>query len=188
MHDNFYIVTGGPGVGKTVLLHELSKYSVLCVPEVARQIIREQVEQGGRAVPWDDVAQYKELMLQRSIEDYLRIDTHLPVFFDRGIPDTLAYAKLIGHPLSHEIAEQYRYNKKVFILPPWEEIYRMDSERKQTFREAIDVCRRLEDEYAGDGYDVIEVPRMNPRERVLFILNHIHYMPNHPFLERLSNP
>ena len=175
MHDNFYIVTGGPGAGKTTLLDELSKYDVLCVPEAARQIIREQVEQGRRAVPWDDVVQYKELMLQRSIEDYLRIDTDVPVFFDRGIPDTLAYAKLIGHPFPAETGEKYRYNKDVFILPPWEEIYRTDSERKQTFREAIDVCRRLEDEYARHGYNVIEVPRMNAEERAQFVLHQIHY-------------
>jgi predicted ATPase len=114
-------------------------------------------------------------MLQRSIEDYLRIDTDVPVFFDRGIPDTLAYARLIGHPSSPEIAEQYRYNKKVFILPPWEEIYRTDSERKQTFQEAIDVCRRLEEEYAGNGYEVIEVPKVSAEERAQFVLRQIQY-------------
>lgn len=176
MHDNFYVVTGGPGAGKTTLLQALSKYNVLCVPEVARQIIREQVEQGGRAVPWDDAVQYKELMLQRSIEDYLRIDTSLPVFFDRGIPDTLAYARLIGHDTPGEAAAQYRYNKDVFILPPWEAIYKTDRERKQTFGEAIDVCRRLEDEYAGHGYNVIEVPLVSAEERAQFVLDKIHYI------------
>ncbi|MBN9383254.1 MAG: AAA family ATPase [Chitinophagaceae bacterium] len=176
MRDNFYVITGGPGAGKTTLLETLSKYNVICVPEVARQIIREQVEQGGGALPWDDVVQYKDLMLQRSIEDYLRIDTFLPVFFDRGIPDTLAYARLIGHPLPAGIAEQYRCNKNVFILPPWEEIYRTDSERKQTFREAIDVCRRLEDEYAGHGYNIIEVPQVSAEERARFVLRQIHYV------------
>ena len=38
MHDNFYVVTGGPGAGKTTLLQALSRYNVLCVPEAARQI------------------------------------------------------------------------------------------------------------------------------------------------------
>ena len=175
MRDNFFVITGGPGAGKTTLLHALSKYKVLCVPEVARRIIREQMEQGGRAVPWEDAVQYKELMLQRSIEDYLRIDTNLPVFFDRGIPDTLAYAKLIGHPSPVELAEQYRCNKNVFMLPPWEEIYRTDSERKQTFQESIDVCRRLEDEYSSHGYNVIEVPKASAGERAQFVLHQIHY-------------
>jgi len=117
MRDNFFVVTGGPGAGKTTLLDALSRYNVLCVPEVARQIIREQVEQGGTAVPWDDAVQYKELMLQRSIEGYLGIDTDLPVFFDRGIPDTLAYAKLIGRPSPAEEGMRYRYNRDVFVSP-----------------------------------------------------------------------
>ena len=176
MRDNFYVITGGPGAGKTSLLNALSKYNVLCVPEVARQIIREQVEQGGRAVPWDDAAQYKELMLQRSIEDFLRIDVDIPVFFDRGIPDALAYAKLIGHASPAVIARQYRCNRDVFILPPWEEIYETDSERKQTFQEAIDVCRRLEDEYTSHGYNIVEVPRAGIEERAQFVLHQIHYI------------
>ena len=176
MRDNFYVVTGGPGAGKTTLLDALSTYNVLCVPEVARQIIREQVEQGGTAVPWDDAVQYKELMLQRSIEGYLGIDTDLPVFFDRGIPDTLAYAKLIGHPSPAEEGMRYRYNRDVFILPPWEDIYMTDSERKQTFQEAIDVFRRLADEYVSHGYNIIEVPLVSAEERAQFVLHQIHYI------------
>ena len=173
MRENFYIITGGPGAGKTTLLEELSKYKVLCVPEVARQIIREQVEQGGRALPWDDAVQYKELMLRRSIEDYLRIDTDLPVFFDRGIPDALAYARLIGDISPAALADEYRCNSQVFILPPWEEIYTTDDQRKQTFEEAVDVFHRLKAEYMVCGYQVVEVPCAPARERSLFVLDWI---------------
>jgi len=173
MRDNFYIITGGPGAGKTTLLEELSKYQVLCVPEVARQIIQEQVAQGGRAVPWDDTVQYKELMLQRSIEDYQRTETDIPVFFDRGIPDALAYARLIGDVSPAALAEEYRYNSLVFILPPWEDIYATDNERKQTFEEAIDVFHRLKAEYTACDYQVVEVPCKSVEERALFILERI---------------
>ena len=49
---NFFIITGGPGVGKTTLLEVLAKQGFPYVPEVARKIIREQVSQNGDALPW----------------------------------------------------------------------------------------------------------------------------------------
>ena len=34
-------------------------------------------------------------------------------------------------------AENWRYNKSIFILPPWQEIYETDNERKQDWEEAV---------------------------------------------------
>jgi predicted ATPase len=31
----------------------------------------------------------------------------------------------------------FRYNRRVFIAPPWREIFQQDSERKQDFDEAV---------------------------------------------------
>lgn len=169
MRDNFYIITGGPGAGKTTLLQELGKYDVLCVPEVARQIIREQMEGRGRALPWDDAVQYKELMLRRSMEDYLRTHTDKPVFFDRGIPDALAYARLIGDISPASLADAYRCNDPVFMLPPWEDIYTTDNERKQSFQDAVEVYHRLKEEYAACGYRLVEVPCAPVEKRALFV-------------------
>ena len=40
------VVSGGPGAGKTTLVDELKRRGFCCVPEVARQIIQEQVRDG----------------------------------------------------------------------------------------------------------------------------------------------
>ena len=56
-----------------------------------------------------------------------------------GIPDTLCYARMIGLANDEAIrsaCEIYRYAPRVFIAPPWREIYETDSERKQDFDEA----------------------------------------------------
>ena len=45
------VVSGGPGAGKTTLLLELERRGFCCVPEVARQIIQEQVRDEGDALP-----------------------------------------------------------------------------------------------------------------------------------------
>jgi len=39
--------------------------------------------------------------------------------------------------------EAFPYNPVVFLLTPWEEIYATDSERDQTFEEAIKVLKRV---------------------------------------------
>ncbi|MCD8177326.1 MAG: AAA family ATPase [Tannerellaceae bacterium] len=60
MNNTFshYILTGGPGVGKTSLLDGLRQKGFLCVDEVARDIIRNEMVTGGNAVPWGNVQEY----------------------------------------------------------------------------------------------------------------------------------
>ena len=43
---NFYIITGGPGGGKTSLLESLASKGYNCIPETARQIIKERLSKG----------------------------------------------------------------------------------------------------------------------------------------------
>jgi predicted ATPase len=172
-NSNLYVITGGPGVGKTTLLRELERRGFAVAEEVARQIIREQVESGGNAVPWGDTKLYTELMLARSIESFLQNSQSNLTFCDRGIPDTLCYARIIQLADSREIekaCEKFQYNPKVFMLPPWPEIYATDSERKQTLDEAVETCRMMTDAYQDCGYEIVEVPRAEVEARADFIL------------------
>ncbi len=50
--NNFYVISGGPGVGKRTLLKELQKKGYTIVPEVARDLIKEQQRTRGEALPW----------------------------------------------------------------------------------------------------------------------------------------
>jgi predicted ATPase len=57
-------------------------------------------------------------------------------FFDRGVPDVAGYLRLTGLPVPAHVekaVEIYRYNRKVFIAPPWPKIFTQDRERKQDF-------------------------------------------------------
>ena len=94
------VISGGPGAGKTTVLLELERRGFRCAGEVARQIIQEQARDGGDALPWGDRERYCMLMLERSIASYRdHAALNGTTFFDRGIPDTLCYARLIGSPL-----------------------------------------------------------------------------------------
>lgn len=172
-----YVITGGPGTGKTSLIEELKIVGYQTVKEVARDIIKEQQQQGGDALPWKDTVLYTSMMLERSVESYLAHKENEGIlFFDRGIPDTLAYARLIGLTDRKEIelaVDKYRYNRQVFILPPWKNIYHTDKERKQSFNEAIDTYYVMKDVYKDAGYTLIEVPKLPVTERRNFIINSI---------------
>lgn len=176
-NENLFVVTGGPGVGKTTVLDELARRGYSVVPEVARQIIQEQVQSKGNALPWGDTERYTEMMLARSIESYQRLDSsQFPTFCDRGIPDTLCYAHIIKLTDTREIqaaCEQFRYNSRVFLLPPWKEIYTTDTERKQTFDEAVDVYHQMMRAYGNCGYEICEVPRAPVSARADFILSRL---------------
>lgn len=171
---NFHIITGGPGVGKTTLLKAIGEVGFSVVSEIARKIIKEQIEINGSALPWKDSRLYCELMLQGSVESYLKnINNENLIFFDRGILDTICYSEMVGNGISaemNECAEKYLYNKKVFILPPWFEIYATDNERKQDWKEAEMTYLKMRAIYEKYGYEVIEVPKDKVENRKDFIL------------------
>jgi predicted ATPase len=66
-----------------------------------------------------------------------------------------------------------RYNNKVFITPPWQEIYHNDAERDQSFEQSIEVCQRLENWYREHDYDIVVLPKDTIKNRVKFILGQV---------------
>jgi predicted ATPase len=175
--NHLFVITGGPGAGKTSVLEALRQQGYHVVPEAGRSIIRQQVEISGSALPWGDQQEYARLMFLQAQTDYdlwSRVDQM--VFFDRGIPDVIGYLQLSSWPVPEIMMQQardFRYNNKVFVAPPWKEIYHNDEERKQSFEEAVktfDVMMRV---YNDLGYTTIELPKSTVPERVAFVLEHL---------------
>ena len=179
-HNNFYVITGGPGVGKTTLLEELQKRNFNVIPEIARELIKEQQKKNGRALPWKNKNLYKNMMFDRSLNSFEQAGKNFnienPIFFDRGFLDTICYAELIQSEVNKQMksyARNWRYSKSVFILPPWQEIYETDSERKQDWEEAVLTFKQMRKTYVTYGYNVIEVPKMPVNKRTDFVLSFI---------------
>ncbi|SDI30426.1 AAA family ATPase [Chryseobacterium jejuense] len=181
-NQKLYILTGGPGAGKTTLLNGLNDIGFITVAEEGRRIIKEQLSSHGNGLPWIDKGLFAKLMFDSSIKSFqkiVRISGNDPVFFDRGILDTIGYLKLEKLPVPEEMditAREMMYNKNVFILPPWKEIYENDPERKQTLEVAEHTFECIYETYLEYGYHVIEVPKVTVEQRIRFILDHIERM------------
>ncbi|HEY4208505.1 MAG TPA: AAA family ATPase [Puia sp.] len=171
-----YIITGGPGAGKTTLLEGLRQCRYPCYAEASRQLIIEEKEKGSDCLPWINLHGFAQKVLQRMSHDF---DTALsaPItFFDRGIPDIIAYLQAAGLPVEeiyHKTAEKLRYAPRVFLLPPWQDIYVQDDERWQTFEEAKILDGRLRSAYLHAGYRVVELPLTTIQDRIRFIQNRL---------------
>ena len=104
---------------------------------------------------------------EKNIDQYL--------FFDRGIPDIIAYLDYIKCNYSNIFIEEsykYRYDK-VFILPPWKEIYISDNERYETFDQAVKINKFLVKWYTKFGYEIKSIPKLSIENRIDFILENV---------------
>lgn len=116
-------------------------------------------------------------MLSRSIHAFEQIaERERPVFFDRGIAELIGYCAMIKAEVPDYLrnaVEVFRYNPKVFVAPPWKEIYRNDAERKQTWEEAVEGYSAACECYPKCGYQLVEIPVGELAQRVEFILGHV---------------
>mgnify|MGYP003124391406 FL=1 len=170
-----FVVTGGPGGGKSTLLDALAERGYRIAPEAARRLIKERLAAG--LAPRPDPVSFARAILHSDIVQYRAATDHDgTTFFDRGVLDALYMLDLESALSRDEIArhvQAFHYNGTVFLLPPWEAIYGMDSERDQTFEESVAVFEGMKRWYARWGYETVEVPRASVEARVSFILEAI---------------
>lgn len=179
------VITGGPSTGKTSVIKYLENLGYPCLHEVIRLMTLEQKEEKNDLVfktnPIVSVADPKEFnqrILNARVSQYNSldgIDTHESVFFDRGIPDVLAYMDCFGQAYETDFEKactDHPYDQ-VFIMPPWREIHVSDNERFENFEESLQVYGCLTHSYTQLGYEVEVVPKMAIAERATYILDSI---------------
>lgn len=171
-----YIITGGPGFGKSRLISALATKGYYCSHEYARELIDDQTDSGGDLLPWKNTRLFQQEVLRRRIAFYESVPDGTVAFADRAIPDQLAFARYNGFgtpPVLADHASLYRYASSVFVTPPWKEIYTTDHVRKETYEEAVKIHRMIVETYLALDYQIIDLPLVPVADRVEFILQQI---------------
>ena len=170
-----FVVTGAPGTGKSSVISLLGDRHAT-VSEPARELIAEHAAQTGEATLDGRPELFLTRLVQRSIDDFRSGSGATVVFFDRGLPDCVAYAAVLGmdrEPLLEQ-ANEFRYDSPVFIAPPWKEIDTTDALRRATFEQVETFHFHLRSAYLQLGYGLIELPKISPSGRVEVVTEHLH--------------
>jgi len=167
-----YIITGGPGTGKSSIILALEKKGEYVVPEAAADFIKLQQARGIKT-PWID-PDFQQNIMNLQIQRELRIPQDIEkVFIDRGIPDGLAYLNPQSE-LAKEILEETKDNRytKIFLIEELEET-KKDNIRREDKEKALFLRKKIEQIYTSLGYEIVIIPLDDLDSRVEEILKHI---------------
>ncbi|MDT0690578.1 ATP-binding protein [Salegentibacter sp. F188] len=171
------VITGGPGTGKSSIIHQLEEMGHKCLHEISRDVIREAQLNGIEQLFLEDPLLFSRKLLEGRIDQFQEAenDSSEMIFIDRGVPDVTAYMDYLGTEYPEEFVEpcrKYQYDQ-IFILPPWRAIYKSDNERYESFDQASKISNYLTETYKLYGYKPILVPEAGIKERANFILNNL---------------
>jgi predicted ATPase len=161
-----FVITGTSGSGKSTLLEGLRLAGFSVYEEAGRKVLTNGSTEAKR-----DADVFVQDMLSIAVTDFQAAWRNSIAFFDRGIPDTLAYAIRFKVPIEQfkQASERHRYQSQVFVLPPWEDIFHNDEVRRATFDSYVNFHKLLLDTYSELGYSCIDVPKCSVADRVCFI-------------------
>lgn len=174
MQKQKIVITGGPGTGKSSIIAHLKDLGWICYDEISREVTREARKSGFDQLFLSHPLMFSEMLLKARQEQYQESDTHKSqtIFFDRALPDVLAYMHYIGHKTPSyfkSICQDNRYDQ-VFILKPWKTIYVKDTERYESFDQALSIHNEIVSTYESHHYTLIDVPFDTVEKRTRFIL------------------
>ncbi len=169
------LISGCSGGGKSTLLAELAARGFSVVEEPGRRIVRQELESNGNALPWTDMAAFARRAIAMATKDHAAAASQPGwTFFDRGLVDAVSgLHHATGEPLPTALIAANRYHPRVFLAPPWPEIFATDPERRHGLDDAVAEYDRLAMLLPTLGYEAVVLPRAPVRDRADFILQHL---------------
>ena len=170
-----YVITGGPCAGKSTLISALRAKGFHGINEPARDLISLLIREDSPLLPWRNKLGFRELLVAKTIEVYLSAPSDVVCFFECAQPENIAYYQKDGYtPIEACINSCFTQRfDKIFICPPWKEIFENDEVRKETFEESVVLHDLIRNAYLNLRYSLTEVPKSTIEKRVEFVLTEI---------------
>ncbi len=174
MHPtDWHIITGAPCSGKTTVIKDIEQRGIRVIHEAARAYIDRQLGKGLRLDQIKaDLLQFERHILHAKIRIEDALTKTEPVFFDRGVPDSIAYYILEGldpaEPL--KLSRRIRY-RRIFFFERFD--FLKDGVRSEDEMVAARLNDLLLEAYGKLGYDVVMVPVMPVADRTDLVLANI---------------
>lgn len=171
-----YILTGGPGSGKSTTLAELAKRKRYVLNEVAGYLIKRELARKGNILPWTDRDRFQKRVLEKQLCWEREIPEEIEYSFqDRGIPDGIAYYKLDGLEPPRELVEAAKQAgyRGVFLLEPLQ-IYKNTEIRREDRETGMRIHNALEETYRELGYEIMKIPPITIETRADMILERVY--------------
>lgn len=162
-------IMGAPGAGKSSLLTELGRRGWRVVPETARKLLQQP---GGMELRAEDPLGFAHAMLHGQIAAFGDVNPGESAIFDRGLCDIVAFLRIGGQDVPREIDRaclDLRFDHPVLHAPAWKDIYRADSERIQSWDEALESDRQNLRAWRDYGYEPLTLPLLPVEQRADWI-------------------
>lgn len=145
------------------------------MPEPGRRIVSQELGKNGDALPWLNLKAFAQRALEVARTDLEAAQCEEgSVFFDRGLVDAAVALQYAGGPRYREtLGTERHYRRRVWLVPPWPEIFESDTERRHGFVEAEQEFVSLEAALLNLGYETLVLPRVSVRERVALVLKEL---------------
>ena len=152
------VITGAPSSGKTTVIRALEKKGFPVVHEVARSIIDREMARG---LTLEQIKAEPDRFENAILAEKLAIESRLAeneeIFFDRGVPDSIAYFQLEGlDPAAPQAASRIRRYRRVWFFDRLPDV--PDRVRAEDDAAAARIERLLLGAYGRLGYRVIRSP------------------------------
>lgn len=171
INTKWRVITGAPSSGKTTLINALAKLDYLVEHEVARDLIGSLLS---CQFSLDDI--HRDIIgLQRKILAIKLRREHgknhnETIFFDRGIPDSIAYFNFynLNPNIAIKASKHHRYHT-IFFCDPLPFV--IDDIRTENQEMALRLSDLIYEAYAQLDYQLIRLPAVSVEERLTIIIN-----------------
>lgn len=174
-----FVITGGPGFGKSELIDEVGRRGITVFREAALKILRRNIDKFSDAIRTGDRERFDEELRSIMYEDYYSHQTASLAFYDRGFPDFIGWNAYYNKEEATALADVYShpYERIVFLTKPWPEIFRETMERPFSYEEACRINDAIDHGYRKCGYVVRYLENEDTNLRAEHVLNAVtHYM------------